>query len=197
MKIINNLLKGDKVKYVPCPKNTRPMKELAFIIIHYTATTKTDPTVSYLKKADSGVSAHFVIGRNGEIIQLVPCDTQAWHAGESMYKFNKEQFNYLNNYSIGIELVNAGKLNHICDTFYSCLGKNIPKDEVFYDRKENRATKYWHDYTDEQISSLINVIKTLRKEFPQIRDVLGHSDITSRKIDPGKAFPWVKIKNIT
>jgi len=194
MNIKNNLFEG--IPYLPCPKNTKPIKQLAFIVVHYTVSTKTAPTIEYLRKPTVDASAHIVIGRDGSITQLVPFDTQAWHAGESSYKFKKEQFNYLNNYSIGIELVNSGELKHICNTFYTSYGSTIPSVEVKTLQREGHENTYWHKYTYLQINSLIRVCKTLRQEYPQIKEIIGHSDITSRKIDPGKAFPWNLIVNI-
>jgi AmpD protein len=49
---------------------------------------------------DMKVSAHVYIKRTGEIIQFVPFDKRAWHAGESSY----ENVSNCNDYSIGIEL---------------------------------------------------------------------------------------------
>ena len=46
------------------------------------------------------VSSHFLISRSGSLIQFVPIDKRAWHAGESSYK----GVNNCNDYSIGIEL---------------------------------------------------------------------------------------------
>ena len=46
------------------------------------------------------VSAHVLIKRNGEIIQFVPFNKRAWHAGVSSYKGK----NNCNDFSIGIEL---------------------------------------------------------------------------------------------
>ena len=46
------------------------------------------------------VSAHFLIRRAGELIQFVPCDRQAWHAGQSTWQGRSE----CNSYSIGVEL---------------------------------------------------------------------------------------------
>jgi AmpD protein len=46
------------------------------------------------------VSSHIYIKRTGEIIQFVPFDKRAWHAGESLY----ENIPNCNDYSIGIEL---------------------------------------------------------------------------------------------
>ena len=52
----------------------------------------------------SQVSCHYIINRNGEVIQLVKDKNIAWHAGKSKWK----KFINLNNKSIGIELVNKG-----------------------------------------------------------------------------------------
>lgn len=46
------------------------------------------------------VSAHLLIRRDGEIIQYVPFNRRAWHAGVSNYQGREN----CNNFSIGIEL---------------------------------------------------------------------------------------------
>lgn len=46
------------------------------------------------------VSAHFLIERDGQIIQFVSCDERAWHAGASEF-FGRSR---CNDFSIGIEL---------------------------------------------------------------------------------------------
>jgi len=46
------------------------------------------------------VSSHFVIRRDGELLQFVSCDERAWHAGRSSWQGRDE----CNDYSIGIEL---------------------------------------------------------------------------------------------
>ena len=46
------------------------------------------------------VSAHFLIRRDGELIQFVPCSMRAWHAGESAWRGRTR----CNDFSIGIEL---------------------------------------------------------------------------------------------
>jgi AmpD protein len=49
------------------------------------------------------VSAHFLIRRDGCVIQYVPCDKRAWHAGESSWKGRGR----CNDFSIGVELEGA------------------------------------------------------------------------------------------
>jgi len=46
------------------------------------------------------VSAHFLIRRDGELIQFVPCTQRAWHAGESNWRGRSR----CNDFSVGIEL---------------------------------------------------------------------------------------------
>jgi AmpD protein len=46
------------------------------------------------------VSAHFVIRRDGALLQFVSCDDRAWHAGHSHFLGRDN----CNDYSIGIEL---------------------------------------------------------------------------------------------
>lgn len=46
------------------------------------------------------VSSHLLIRRTGEIVQYVPFDKRAWHAGKSEYKGRER----CNDFSIGIEL---------------------------------------------------------------------------------------------
>lgn len=46
------------------------------------------------------VSSHFLIRRDGELVQFVPCQSRAWHAGESQWHGR----NRCNDFSIGIEL---------------------------------------------------------------------------------------------
>ncbi len=46
------------------------------------------------------VSAHFLIRRNGMIVQFVACDDRAWHAGASCWNGAER----CNDFSVGIEL---------------------------------------------------------------------------------------------
>lgn len=46
------------------------------------------------------VSAHFFIRRDGELIQFVPCEKRAWHAGISCWQDKTG----CNDFSIGVEL---------------------------------------------------------------------------------------------
>ena len=59
-----------------------------------------DDHAYYKEVAHLKVSAHIFIRRDGEVIQFVPFDKRAWHAGESCF----EERTHCNDFSIGIEL---------------------------------------------------------------------------------------------
>ena len=64
------------------------------------------------------VSAHFLIRRNGELVQFVSCEQRAWHAGESIWKGRER----CNDYSIGIELEGVDD-RHYEPAQYRCLAR--------------------------------------------------------------------------
>lgn len=76
------------------------------LVIHDTETpgvSEARTIVNYFQNPRSGVSAHYVIGKRGELIQCVPDAMRAWHAGPSQLDGREK----VNDFSIGIELVNA------------------------------------------------------------------------------------------
>ncbi len=82
----------------------RSKKHIKHIVIHYTGMQSEVESLKKLCNPRSGVSSHFFIKRSGKILNLVPEEKIAWHAGKS--KWGK--FNGLNKYSIGIEISNKG-----------------------------------------------------------------------------------------
>jgi len=76
------------------------------LIIHYTASGNMSGVIDTFMKPN-GVSCHYIVGPTGEIVQMVKDENCAFHAGKSTYG----NLDWLNNDSIGIELVNWGKLH--------------------------------------------------------------------------------------
>ena len=76
------------------------------IVIHDTETPGVSEAriiANHFGNPRSGVSAHYIIGKRGEVLQCVPDERRAWHAGPSKYQGREK----VNDFSIGIELVNA------------------------------------------------------------------------------------------
>ena len=82
----------------------RRLKQIKFIIFHYTGMKKQKDAITKLTNINSKVSSHYFIKNNGEILTLVPDLYIAWHAGVSSWK----KYKSINKYSIGIEISNPG-----------------------------------------------------------------------------------------
>lgn len=66
----------------------------------FTGTIDPDAHPFFAEIAHLRVSAHCLIRRDGEVVQYVPFDKRAWHAGVSKYQGRER----CNDFSIGIEL---------------------------------------------------------------------------------------------
>ena len=75
-----------------------------FVIIHYTSDDTAEDGLATLTSRLRAVSAHYLVGRDGTIYQLVDERARAWHAGESRWGADTD----LNSSSLGIELDNNG-----------------------------------------------------------------------------------------
>lgn len=76
-----------------------------FVVIHHTSGDSADQALRTLTDPARKVSAHYLIGRDGMIIQLVDERARAWHAGESKWGAHTD----INSVSLGIELDNNGR----------------------------------------------------------------------------------------
>ena len=136
------------------------------IVVHYTGMMSCEDALQRLCDPDpdapSGpVSSHYTIDVSGDIYAHVLPEKRAWHAGISHWKGRDG----LNDYSIGIELVNAGH--------------------------EHGYTPF----PDAQIEALMALMRTLRDQFDiPLYNIVGHQDIAPiRKQDPGHLFPWGRL----
>lgn len=115
------------------------------------------------RKDEAYLSAHFLIGRDGTIAQLVdPATHEAFHAGvsELWHPLKRQPAADWNRYAIGIELLGDG----------------------------NREA-----YSDEQYGALARLCRDLMDKYPTIhpRAICGHEELApGRKSDPGLLFNW-------
>ena len=192
----NHLLQGENVVHLLADKNKATFKSgsLDTLIIHYTAGRSAESSARFLQKQKVKASAHLVIGRNGEIFQLVPFNIIAWHAGVSSYG-GRSGFN---NYSIGIELDNAGILTRTGNDFQSWFGKKYMPNEVMEGVHRNESlSRHWHIYTERQLEVNEEVTGLILDRYKSIEHILGHEEIApGRKKDPGPAFPLDKFRRM-
>lgn len=76
-----------------------------YVIIHHTAQNSLDQTIRTFQVKHTKVSSHYVISRDGVIVQMLNDYVRGWHAGLSKWGTITD----LNSISIGIELDNNGK----------------------------------------------------------------------------------------
>ena len=90
--------------------------KIEYIILHYTEIPLQD-ALTRLISAKSEVSAHYLIKKDGEVLQLVDDYKIAWHAGKSSWK----NFTHLNRHSLGIEIDNSGISEFSAIQIESCI----------------------------------------------------------------------------
>ncbi len=76
-----------------------------YVILHHTSNDTVERALATLTDPARGVSAHYLIARDGRIFYLVDELKRAWHAGDSYWGGNRD----INSSSIGIELDNNGR----------------------------------------------------------------------------------------
>ncbi len=75
-----------------------------YVIIHHTAQDSLKQTINTFTVSRTQVSSHYVVGRDGEIVQMLNDYLRSWHAGSGRWGNDTD----LNSASIGIELDNNG-----------------------------------------------------------------------------------------
>jgi N-acetylmuramoyl-L-alanine amidase len=160
----------------------RSIKSVKIIVIHYTGMQSERESLIRLCNPKSKVSAHFVIGKNGKIYNLVAENRIAWHAGKSYWG----KYKNLNKNSIGIELINKGhefgytifKKKQISSLIWLCtkiikkykikkkyivghsdiapLRKMDPGEKFPWEELALKNIGIWHNYK-------INILKKFRK----------------------------------
>jgi N-acetylmuramoyl-L-alanine amidase len=108
------------------------------LVLHYTGMRTVREALTRLCDPLAEVSSHYVVDEDGAILQLVPEERRAWHAGISYWRGRTT----LNDRSIGIEIVNAGhefgyrdfpvlQLAAVCDLALAILARHpIPAQNV-------------------------------------------------------------------
>jgi N-acetylmuramoyl-L-alanine amidase len=93
---------GVAVRHVPSPNYD--LRRPQYVILHHTTNTSAAQALATLTDPARMVSAHYLVGRDGTIYQLVDERNRAWHAGTSRWGSDED----VNSSSIGIELDNDG-----------------------------------------------------------------------------------------
>lgn len=74
------------------------------LLLHYTGMPDHMEALARLCDAEAKVSAHYFVHEDGSILQMVPEEFRAWHAGAAEWAGETD----INSRSIGIEIANVG-----------------------------------------------------------------------------------------
>ena len=85
--------------------SSRKGSKIEAIVLHHTGKGGMKSAVSWFKTKKSGVSAHYIVDRDGTIVQMVKDENKAWHSGVSVLHGRA----HVNRFSIGIEIVSTGE----------------------------------------------------------------------------------------
>lgn len=136
------------------------------------------------------VSWHFLVTKNGRIIQSVPATKGAWHVGRPGVVGGVRVAN-VNAVTLGIELENAGKLT-VGETDARCEGypdKPIPLSRAL---PWGDAPDGWFDeFPPAQVLAATALTKVLATAFRLDRAACSSGHVTydrGRKIDPGPVW---------
>lgn len=163
---------------------------ITHVMLHYTSNVTTNPEDPYNVEdnfqtfKDYGVSAHYLIDREGMIYQLVEDNRVAYHAGAGSLPSFPDYEDKLNEYSIGIELMAIGTQQEM-ELF-------IPEDTY------SKLNPSFIGYTDAQYEALEELLEQLHTQYPKVKrnreHVIGHDEYApNRKTDPGELFDWERI----
>lgn len=158
-----------------------------YLILHFTANISVSGTVEWFQNPKSKASAHIIIGRDGELVQMVPFHLMAWHCGTSKWRGLGD----LNSHSVGVEMVNWGKLKRRNGKL-----KSWAQEVVEYDDAVEVMGEWWQRYPAEQVEVCANLSREIVRAYG-LEDVLGHNEIAlpaGRKSDPGPAFPLQQVR---
>ena len=153
------------------------MQSIDGAVIHFISAKNIDPEnpfkldeiINIFKKYK--VSAHYLIERDGTIIELVPITNKAYHAGKSIMNDREG----CNSFTIGIELVGGTKWPYT--------------DEQMLNLSELLAQLMTeHQFTLDWIQGHDRIRSDWNNKYPNKK--------ASKKVDPGDHFPWIELNDM-
>ncbi|MGB0912824.1 MAG: N-acetylmuramoyl-L-alanine amidase, partial [Phaeobacter italicus] len=167
------------------------------VVLHDTAgPLEKGSSAAYLQSNDRNVSAHFVIERDGTLTQMVPVDRRANHAGVSEYHGRSG----CNDFSIGIELVNPGKMQaHNVSRARAWWGATFDIEDYGIQalRTPQHGYGLWMPHTWEQIDAVVALLAGLFNACGTLTDIVAHWYVSpGRKIDTNPLFPLDQVRSL-
>lgn len=101
----NMFLAGNDKRYDYAAAMHYDIRKPQFVMIHHTSQSSLAQTIRTFQLPHTKVSSHYVIGRDGRVVQMLNDYMRGWHAGRGKWG----NITDMNSVSIGIELDNNGR----------------------------------------------------------------------------------------
>lgn len=162
-----------KQEYLPKGQYVNEITFKDSIVLHHTAGGNYKGTIAHWLSKQDRVATHYLIDRDGTIVQTIPLECWAYHLGVNSadnkisreFKKNSER---LDKKSISIELCSYGQLSKKGDKFYTIYKNEIPEEKVAKLEYSFRGFDYFEKYTEEQLRSLKKLLEQILKDHPHI-----------------------------
>ncbi|WP_108670422.1 LysM peptidoglycan-binding domain-containing protein [Peribacillus acanthi] len=176
--------------YLPVKNSTIRTQKITHVMLHFISNAATKPQNPYNIEdiyqlfSKNGISAHYMIDRNGAIFRLVGEERVAFHAGKGSLPEFPAYTDRMNEFSIGIELLAIGTKNEMLPMMSEKTYNLISRNNI--------------GYTEAQYRSLNSLLKGIFNRHPSIGRsktyVVGHDEYAvGRKTDPGQLFEWSRV----
>jgi len=156
------------IEFIESPHKSKRTAAIDTIVIHYTAANRISSTINWFKDPRAKVSAHYVIGRDGRIVQMVKDELKAWHAGKSYFRGRRN----VNNFSIGFEMVGTRESGYTEEQYRSCV----------------YVCSLLYEKYDISLDNIVGHEDVSGDEAVK----LGIRTESNKKIDPGPKWDWGK-----
>ncbi|MCL2842983.1 MAG: N-acetylmuramoyl-L-alanine amidase [Oscillospiraceae bacterium] len=163
--------------------------DITHIVVHFISNVIENRTNPYILAdiqrifRDYGVSAHYIIDRDGTIHLAVDESRVAFHAGAGTLAGFPEYENNLNQHSIGIELLGIGTQEEMSLYVTAAEYDALAPDLI--------------GFTDAQYEALNWLLHDILARHPMIQPnrthIIGHSEYSPTKNDPGALFEWERL----
>ena len=164
------------------------------VILHDTAgPLAKGSSAAYLRDNDAKVSVHFVVEADGTIVQQVPANRRANHAGKSSYHGKSD----CNGFAIGIEIVNPGRMvwvdarQHLARAWFGATFEAGVQEIT----TPEHGRGVWLGYSTAQIAAVLELLEVLFRDIKTLKDITTHWYVSpGRKTDPNPLFPLEEIR---